>query len=59
MSLYEILSLILEGYIYISVMLTVEYFWGRSDMDMKNEARKKRKFKEKYSFERLCVGEHQ
>jgi len=40
-------------------MLTVEYFWGRSDMDMKNEARKKRKFKEKYSFERLCVGEHQ
>lgn len=57
MTLYEVLSLILEAY--ISVMLTVEYFWGRSDMDMRNEAKKKRKMREKYNYERMCIGEMQ
>jgi len=57
MSLYEALSLIFD--LYICIILTAEYFFGRSDMDMRNEARRKRKFKEKYNFERLCVGEHQ
>lgn len=57
MSLYEILSLLLETS--ILAILVAEYFWGRSDTDMRNEARRKRKFKEKYNFERLCVGEHQ
>lgn len=55
MSLYEILSLLLETS--ILAILVAEYFWGRSDTDMKNEARRKRKFKEKYNFERLCTGE--
>lgn len=55
MSFYEILSLIVE--IYIAGILTAEYFWGRSDADMKNEAKRKRKFREKYRFERLTDGE--
>jgi hypothetical protein len=57
MTAYEVLSLFLEAY--IAFMLTVEYFFGRSDMDMKNEAKKKRKMREKYNFERLCIGEMQ
>ena len=57
MSLYEIVQTILEAY--IAGILTAEYFWGRSDTDMKNEAKRKRKFREKYNFERLTIGEHQ
>jgi len=57
MSAYEVASLFLEAY--IALMLTVEYFWGRSDMDMRNEAKKKRKMREKYNFEKLTTGEMQ
>lgn len=55
MSVYESLSLFLDAY--ISVILTIEYFWGRSDRDIHNEAKKKRKFREKYKFDRLTEGE--
>jgi hypothetical protein len=57
MSLYEALSLIFDTY--ICVILSAEYFYGRSDMDMRNEVKRKKKAREKYSFEKLCVGEHQ
>lgn len=57
MTAYEIVSTFLESY--IAGILTLEYFFGRSDTDMKSEARRKRKFREKYVFDRLVVGEHQ
>jgi hypothetical protein len=55
MTTYEVISTILEAY--IAGILTVEYFWGRSDADMQNEAKKKRKLREKYRFETLTAGE--
>lgn len=55
MTAYEVISTILEAY--IAGILTLEYFWGRSDTDMQNEARKKRKLREKYRFETLTDGE--
>lgn len=39
MTLYEAVSTLLE--LYIAGILTAEYFFGRSDMDIRNEARKK------------------
>lgn len=56
MTAYEVISTILEAY--IAGILTAEYFYGRSDADMKNEAKRKRKFREKYRFEILTDGEH-
>lgn len=55
MSLYEALSLFFDSY--ICVILTAEYFFGRSDMDMRNEAKRKRKLRERYRFETLTTGE--
>lgn len=55
MTVHEIISNVLEAY--IAGILTVEYFWGRSDADMQNEAKKKRKLREKYRFENLTDGE--
>jgi hypothetical protein len=55
MSVYEILALLFDAY--IAGILTVEYFWGRSDADMRNEVKKKRKLREKYRFEHLSIGE--
>lgn len=55
MTTYETLSLIVEAY--IAGILTAEYFFGRSDMDMKSEAKRKRKFREKYRFEEINIGE--
>lgn len=55
MSIYEVLSLLFD--LYICLVLTAEYFFGRSDMDMKNEAKRKRKFREKYRFETLTTEE--
>jgi hypothetical protein len=55
MTVYEALSLVFDSY--ICVMLTAEYFYGRSDMDMRNEAKRKRKFREKYRFDTLTAGE--
>lgn len=43
--------------LYICVILTVEYYWGRSDTDIKREAQKKRKAREKYLFDHLTMGE--
>lgn len=40
--------------IYIAVILTVEYFWGRSDADLKREEKRRRK---KPTFENLTTGE--
>lgn len=41
----------------ILIVLLVEYFWGRSDTDLKNEAKRKKKAREKDSFEALNIGE--
>jgi hypothetical protein len=56
MTAYEIVSTILEAY--IAGVLTAEYFYGRSDTDMKNEAKRKKKLREKYRFDSLTEGEH-
>ncbi len=55
MHVYEALSLVFD--LYISLILTAEYFFGRSDMDMRNEVKRKRKLREKYRFETLTNGE--
>ncbi len=55
MTLYEIITTLTE--LYIAGILTAEYFWGRSDTDMKNEAKRKRKFREKHNFDSLTSGE--
>jgi len=55
MTIYEIISTVLETY--IAGILTIEYLWGRSDVDMKNEAKRKRKLREKYRWEHLTDGE--
>jgi hypothetical protein len=57
MTVYEALSLLFDAY--ISLILTAEYFFGRSDMDMRNEAKRKRKFREKYTMEKMTTGEMQ
>lgn len=53
--MHEWLDTLLEAY--ICLILTLEYFWGRSDMDIKNEVRRKKKAREKYNFEQLTQGE--
>jgi hypothetical protein len=55
MTTYEAISVLLEAY--IAGILTAEYWWGRSDTDMKNEAKRKRKFRDKYRWENLTSGE--
>ena len=41
----------------ILVVLLAEYFYGRSDTDIKREATRKRAAREKHKFETLNVGE--
>lgn len=41
--------------LYIAVILTIEYLWGRSDTDIKKE--EKRRAKKKPDFENLTQGE--
>jgi len=56
MQVREWLMILLD--FYICVILTIEYFWGRSDSDLKNEAKKKTKIRrERYQFENLTTGE--
>lgn len=56
MSFYEITMWLME--LYICLILTVEYLWGRSDTDIKNEAKTRAKIRrEKHSFENLTIGE--
>lgn len=43
--------------LYICIILTLEYVWGRSDTDIKIEAKRKKKAREKYHFEFLNMGE--
>lgn len=57
MSEYTLLLIICVSDVISSIFLVVEYFWGRSDMDMRNEAKKKRRLREKYNFEELARGE--
>ena len=56
MHFYDVTMWLME--LYICVILTIEYLWGRSDTDIKNEAKKKYKAREKYRFEHLTDGEH-
>ena len=57
MTEYQLLVVICLADVCSSILLFVEYFWGRSDTDMKREAKSKRKLREKYRFEVLNVGE--
>lgn len=41
----------------ILVVLLAEYFWGRSDTDIKREVTRKKAAREKYKFEQLTTGE--
>lgn len=51
-------ELLRDGFdLYICLILTLEYFYGRSDLDIKNEAKRKKKAREKYRFEFLNIGE--
>jgi hypothetical protein len=59
MTEYQLLVVICVADVCSSILLFVEYFWGRSDTDMKSEAKRKRKFREKYRWEHLTTGEHQ
>lgn len=55
MTIYEILSITLE--FGVLVVLLVEYFYGRSDVVIKNEAKRRKKAREKYGFTELTQGE--
>lgn len=57
MTEYTLLVIICVSDVISSIFLVVEYFFGRSDTDMKSEAKRKRKFREKYQFETLTKGE--
>jgi hypothetical protein len=57
MTEYQLLIVICVADVCSSILLFVEYFWGRSDTDMKSEAKRKKKFREKYRFETLTTGE--
>jgi hypothetical protein len=41
----------------ILIVLLIEYFWGRSDTDIKREVKRKKAAKETYNFEKLTDGE--
>lgn len=41
----------------ILIVLLAEYFWGRSDADIKREMTRKKKAREKYNFTHLTDGE--
>ena len=43
---------------YICVILTIEYFFGRSDTDIRNEDKKKRRIRRETHIEHLAIGEH-
>ena len=49
--------LMMTSEVYICVILTLEYLWGRSDTDIKKEAKRRKQAKEKYGFENLTDGE--
>jgi len=57
MTEYQLLIVICIADVCTSILLFVEYFWGRSDTDMKSEAKRKRKFREKYRFDEMNIGE--
>lgn len=52
---FEIANFFVE--LSILIVLLAEYFFGRSDTDIKNEAKRKRKAREKYHFESMTTGE--
>lgn len=52
--IHSCLDTILEAY--IAVILTVEYFYGRSDSDIKKEEKRKAS-KRKLVFDQLTQGE--
>lgn len=52
--MHQWLDTLLE--LYIAIILTVEYLWGRSDTDIKKEEKRKMN-KRKLSFESLTIGE--
>lgn len=52
--MHQWLDTILEAY--IALILTLEYFWGRSDADLKREEKRKQT-KRRHNFENLTEGE--
>jgi len=56
MKFYDLTMWLME--LYICVILTIEYLWGRSDTDFRNEVKKKAKIRrEKHAFDELTIGE--
>lgn len=43
--------------LYICIILTLEYVWGRPDAVVKNEAKQKKRLREKHNFEHLTTEE--
>ena len=56
MTLYEILSLLLE--FAVLVVLLLEYLWGRPDVVLKNEAKQRKRLRNRYNFSELTINEH-
>lgn len=55
-SLLEIANFFVE--VGILIVLLIEYFFGRPDIVIKNEAKQKKRLREKHGFENLTLGEH-
>lgn len=53
---YEWISIFLE--FAVLIVLLLEYLWGRPDVVIKNEAKQKKRLREKYVFTELNQGEH-
>lgn len=58
MTEYQLLVIICISDIVSSIFLMVEYFWGRPDIALKNEANQKKRLREKHNFTELTQGEH-
>lgn len=57
MTEYGLIVILVVLDVYQSVMLTLEHYWGRPDMAVKNEAKQRKRLKEKPSFDALTQGE--
>lgn len=57
MTEYTLLIVICVSDVVSSIFLVMEYFFGRPDVAMKNEAKQKRRLREKHTFSHLTIGE--
>jgi len=52
---YDVTMWFMEAY--ICFILTVEYLWGRSDTDLRNEEKKKTRIRREKHMDGLTIGE--